>query len=121
MMHTDLKVYQESILLVKDIYNLTKDFPKDEQWGLVSQMKRAVISVPSNIAEGSGRKTRNELNQFLNIAMGSLTELDTHLEIAGVLGFVVDAGVLTRTKNRLDEVKRMLAALQRSLTAPSPS
>lgn len=55
-MHTDLQVYKESMLLVKDIYDLTRSFPKDEQWALTSQMKRAVISVPSNLAEGSGKR-----------------------------------------------------------------
>lgn len=69
--HKDLKVYQESLILVKEIYSLVQGFPKEETFGLTSQMKRSVISIPSNIAEGSGRKGSAEFIRFLYIALGS--------------------------------------------------
>jgi four helix bundle protein len=77
MMHKDLEVYKASMKLVGMVYELCKDFPKEEMFGLTSQMKRAAISVPSNIAEGNGRRSPKELNNFLNIALGSLIELET--------------------------------------------
>jgi len=88
MMHTELEVYKSSLLLVKEIYNITKNFPDEEKWGLTSQMKRAANSVPYNIAEGCGRKTKAELLNFLNIALGSITELNTQIDIATMLEFI---------------------------------
>ena len=85
MMHTDLEVYKSSMMLVKEIYDLTSSFPRDEVWGLTSQMKRAVVSIPSNIAEGCGRRSSRELSNFLNVALGSLTELITQIDIALML------------------------------------
>ena len=85
--HKDLKVYQEALLLVKDIYCITSNFPKEELYGLTSQMKRCVISIPSNIAEGSGRKGNAELIRFLYISLGSLSELETQLDISIMLNF----------------------------------
>lgn len=82
--HKDLKVWQESMLLVEDIYSITSTFPKEEVFGLTSQMKRAAISIPSNIAEGSGRNGKAELMRFLYISLGSLSELDTQIDIAFV-------------------------------------
>lgn len=70
---------KQSMVLVEDIYALTKNFPSDEKYGLSSQIKRAVVSVPSNIAEGAGRKGDKEFIQFIYIAMGSLSELETQL------------------------------------------
>ena len=120
-MHTDLQVYKESMLLVKDIYDLTRSFPKDEQWALTSQMKRAVISIPSNLAEGSGRRSSKELSHFLNISLGSLSELETQIEIAILLKFIVEPEVLEPLKARIQAIKRMLVALQKRVTAPSLS
>jgi len=85
-----LKVWQFAMNLVEDIYRITKDFPKDEKFGLVSQMRRSSISVPSNIAEGSGRDTQGAFLNFLNIARGSLCELETQMLIAHRLGFISD-------------------------------
>ena len=85
--HKDLDVWKQSIVLVEDIYALTKNFPSDEKYGLSSQIKRAVVSVPSNIAEGAGRKGDKEFIQFLYIAMGSLSELETQLILANRLQF----------------------------------
>ncbi len=117
-MHTDLQVYKESMLLVKDIYDLTRSFPKDEQWALTSQMKRAVISIPSNLAEGSGRRSSKELSHFLNISLGSLSELETQIEIANILGFIEDKSMTEPIIARLNSVKRMLVALQKRVTTP---
>ena len=86
--HKDLDVWIQSMLLVEDIYALTKNFPSDEKYGLSSQIKRAVVSIPSNIAEGAGRKGDKEFIQFLYIAMGSLSELETQLILSNRLQFV---------------------------------
>ncbi len=115
MMHTDLEVYKASMLLVKEIYLLLNDFPKTELWGLTSQMKRAVSSIPINIAEGCGRKSTSELLNFLNIALGSITELDTQLDIANMLQFTKNKDQLEKCKNISTSVKRQLVALIKSL------
>jgi four helix bundle protein len=115
MMHNDLEVYKSSLALVKQIYLVTRDFPRDEMWGLVSQMKRAAISVPTNIAEGCGRKTPKELANFLNIALGSLAELSTHIEIAEMLGFIKDAETAATTQAMTQKVKRQLVGLIKSV------
>jgi four helix bundle protein len=80
--YKDLIVWQKSIKLVKNIYNLTNQFPKDEIYGLNSQMRRAAVSIPSNIAEGYSRKNTKEYAHFLRIAYGSSTELETQIIIA---------------------------------------
>ena len=86
--HKKLDVWKESVALATDIYKLTEGFPKSEIYGLVSQMRRAAVSVPSNIAEGAARNSDKEFAQFLNIAGGSLSELDTQLEIAFNLKYI---------------------------------
>lgn len=85
--HKDLIVYQLSMEFVIDVYRITKAFPKEELYGLTAQFKRACVSVPSNIAEGVGRRGKAEFTRFLYIAMGSLSEVDTQLEVAGRLSF----------------------------------
>ena len=82
MEYTDLDVWIESRKLVRIIYDLTKSFPKEEVYGLISQMRRSTISVPSNIAEGCGRRTSADTIQFLHVARGSLYELETQLFLA---------------------------------------
>ena len=77
--HRKLDVWQKAMELVRAIYQTTSTFPKNEEYGLSSQMRRASVSVPSNLAEGAARKGKNEFKQFLNIAQGSLSELDTRL------------------------------------------
>lgn len=86
--HKDLDVWKQSMLLAEDIYALTKEFPSEERFGLSSQIKRAAVSIPSNIAEGAGRKGDKEFIQFLYIAMGSLSELETQLILSDRLQFV---------------------------------
>ena len=80
--YRDLIVWQKSMNLVTLVYSLTIDFPENEKFGLTSQIKRSAVSIPSNIAEGFGRNTTGELNQFLGIARGSLAELETLIEIS---------------------------------------
>ena len=86
--HRDLKVWQEVIGLVEFIYQLTSSFPAREQFGLTSQLRRAAVSVPANIAEGCARTGTKELLRFLSIAQGSLSELDTLVEVANRLGYL---------------------------------
>ena len=96
--HKKLDVWKESITLVSLIYQLVKCFPKNEEYGLISQIKRASVSVPGNIAEGAARQTRREYIQFLYIARGSISEVDTYLEIAKYLGYISDESM-----NRLNK------------------
>jgi four helix bundle protein len=87
MNHKELDIWKESIELTKKIYLITKDFPKEETYGLTSQIRRACVSIPSNISEGSARNHDNEFIQFLYISLGSLAELDTQLIIAKEIGY----------------------------------
>lgn len=82
MNHKELDVWKESIELTKKIYNITKNFPKEELYGLTSQIRRASVSIPSNIAEGSARNSDKEFIQFLYVSLGSLAELETQLIIS---------------------------------------
>jgi len=86
--HKELDVWKESVELATSIYNITGQFPKSEIYGLTAQMRRAAVSVPSNIAEGAARTSRREFVQFLRISGGSLSELDTQLVIASRLGYL---------------------------------
>ena len=86
--HEDLSVYKKSIDLVEAIYKLTRDFPSDEKFGLISQMRRCAVSVLSNISEGFGRKSKKEIVQFLYISSGSLSELKTQVEISKRFGLI---------------------------------
>ena len=94
MIHNELNVWKESMNLVKKVYMLTSSFPATEQFGLTSQIRRAVVSIPSNIAEGCGRNSDKELIRFCWISMGSLSEVETQLIIARELGFVNDTAEL---------------------------
>jgi four helix bundle protein len=110
--HKKLMVWQEAIRLVEIVYRDTRAFPNDETFGLRIQMRRAAVSIPSNIAEGAARMTTGELLQFLGIARGSLAELETLLELAGRLGF------LEQPQQSFDQVTRvgkLLSALIKSL------
>ena len=100
--------------LVTAIYQATQTFPKEELYGLTSQLRRAAVSVPSNIAEGQGRLTRGEFRQFLGQAKGSLSELETQLLIAQNLGYLKECSTLLGQKT---EVARLLNGLLNSLTA----
>ena len=112
----DLDVWRKSIELTEKIYCLTADFPKEELYGLTSQMRRSAVSIPSNIAEGSSRAGSKELLQFLSIARGSAAELETQIIIAGRLGYIEDASESLAT---LATTQKMLNALIRSLRGNS--
>jgi len=118
MLHTDLEVYKLSLAVVKDIYEQTAKFPKSELFGLVSQMRRASISIPSNIAEGSARKSKSELIQFLYISMSSATELETQIEISKMLTFLSDYRSKKLSKS-VSRVKQMLLNLIKSVNNPA--
>lgn len=108
----DLVVWQRAIDLVAEVYVATREFPKYEIYGLTSQIRRAAVSIPSNIAEGQGRLTRGEFRQFLGHAKGSLAEVETQLVIAERLGYVKDT---TPLQKRLSEVGRLLNGLLNSM------
>ena len=112
--HRDLKVWQISIDLVETVYRLSRDWPNHELYGLVSQVRRASVSVPANIAEGAGRRSTGEFIQFVGIARGSLAELETLFVVAGRLGYL-DDGVLDHLLSDVAEVGRMLTGLMHSL------
>jgi four helix bundle protein len=116
--YKDLVVWQKGIQLAKAIYQLTSRFPSEEKFGLVSQMRRATVSIPSNIAEGQARHTTGEFIQFISHAEGSTAELETQLILSMELGFVAKE----KTKSEfalLDDIRRMLNGLRRKLSAPS--
>ena len=98
------------MLLAEDVYALTKEFPSEERFGLSSQIKRAVVSIPNNIAEGAGRKGDKEFIQFLYIAMGSLSELETQLILSERLQFVNSIEIYL---NQIEKIRKMLFGLIR--------
>jgi len=110
--HRTLRVWQEAVELVVQVHRNTRSFPREEIYGLTSQMRRAAVSVPSNIAEGFARSGTRELLHYLNMAAASLSELDTHVEIARRLEYLRDASELSES---VDRVSRLLAALVTSL------
>ena len=99
--------------LVENVYRATRSFPKEEIFGLTAQMRRAAISVPANIAEGAARSGTRELARFVSIAVASLSELDTHIEIARRLGYLAE----DRLAQQADAVAGLLMGLERSLKA----
>jgi len=112
----ELKVWKAGIEICKTIFMITKNFPSEERYGLVSQMNRSAVSIPSNIAEGCGRKSNKELHQFLNIALGSSFELETQTILAKEFNYI--------TSERCDdicsliiEIQKMIHGLQKSLNA----
>lgn len=109
--YKELVVWQKSVELVVLLYKITDSFPKVEQFGLTSQIRRAAVSIPSNIAEGSKRSTENDFKHFLSMAWGSGAELDTQLEIARRLGFL-DNHTFEQAYILLTEVMKMLPALK---------
>lgn len=119
MIHTDLEVYKKSMLLVKKVYQLTSNLPPSEMYCLSQQMRRAAISIPSNIAEGCARQSSKELAQFLNISLGSLAELETQIEISKMLSFISETSTLEITKE-ITIVRKMLLNLKKSICTPSP-
>jgi four helix bundle protein len=112
--YRDIKVWQKGIDLVVDIYSCTRRFPRDEVYGLAGQLRRAAVSVPSNIAEGKGRRTDKEFLLFLHHARGSVFEVETQLTIAGLLGYIPETEV-GRLGNSAGELARMLSGLIKAI------
>ena len=112
----DLEAYKESKELVKEVYGLLRKFPKEEQYALCDQLRRAIISVPSNIAEGMGRVSTKEQIHFLEIAYGSLREVDCQLDIAKDLGYISDEE-LQNVENQLDKVAALIAGMRNQRSA----
>jgi four helix bundle protein len=116
--YKDLVVWQKGIALAKAIYQLTSRFPSEEKFGLVSQMRRAAVSIPSNIAEGQARHTTGEFIQFISHAEGSTAELETQLILSVELGFIMKKQSMNEFIF-LDDIRRMLNGLRRKLSAVS--
>ena len=112
MTHKDLDVYKLSLDLVEDIYKLTKCFPAPENFGLTSQLRRAAVSLPSNIAEWASRASIKDFIRFLNISSGSLAEIETQLVIAERIGYITFKEDL---KNNITTIRKMIYRLKQSL------
>jgi len=110
--YKDLELWQVSMNFVSEVYTLTKSFPKEELYGLTSQIRRCAISIPSNIAEGSSRKGTKEFIQFLWIANGSLSEFETQIEIAQKLGYIASIDIILE---KVKHIRKMLHGLIHSL------
>jgi len=110
----ELNVWQKAYQLCLEIYRVTRKFPKEEIYGLTSQIRRSAVSIPSNIAEGYGRKTTGEYIQALYVAYGSNCELETQILLSGDLGFVGKED-LSRLQKEIGDVERMLKGLIKSL------
>lgn len=106
----EFQVWQRGIQLVKNIYQLTSSFPSEEKFGIISQIRRCAVSIPSNIAEGSGRKTNKDFSNFLSISLGSQFELETQLIISNEIGFLSDEQ-LSNTTQELNEIQKMTRTL----------
>lgn len=114
--HKDLDVWKESMRLAREVYRLTQAFPREEIYGLVSQMRRAAVSVPSNVAEGAARASSKEFVQFLYTASGSLSELETQLLLARELGWITEEGIF----NLVERVRMMIFGLIRQVRSQDP-
>jgi four helix bundle protein len=113
--YKDLIIWQKGIALVKEIYKLTKKFPREEKFGLMIQIQRSAVSVPSNIAEGQARQHSKEFRQFLFTALGSLAELDTQLNIALELNYISQDEVID-IDQKITDIRRMIRGLLSRLT-----
>ena len=118
--HKNLEVYKISLLFVKDIYRLTNFLPKEELYGLVSQLRRAAVSVCSNLAEGAARKSEKEKKRFYEISRSSLVEVDTQIEISLLLGYLKETDLVEMEKFS-ESVFRMLSKMITNLNnTPNP-
>ncbi|HEX9882631.1 MAG TPA: four helix bundle protein [Desulfobaccales bacterium] len=112
--YQDLDIWKLSIGFVKQIYQLTQKFPKTEIYGLTNQIRRAAISIPSNIAEGQGRNSAREFRQFLAIALGSIAEVETQLIIAREIAYLTQEELVTLLAT-LDRMRKMAKGLAKSI------
>ena len=118
--YRDLVAWQKSMLLVEAVYKETRHWPVDERFGLIPQVRRAAVSVPANIAEGSGRSGSAELRRHLSIAHGSICEVQTHLELARRLG-MSEASQADSLLRQAEEVSQIIRGFIRSLEKPLPT
>ncbi|MCH8080735.1 MAG: four helix bundle protein [Proteobacteria bacterium] len=112
--HKDLEVWKSSIVLAGDIYRTTEKYPKSETFGIVSQMRRAAVSIGANIAEGAARQSRKEFMYFLSISQGSASELDTLIEISKEVD-ITNIMNLEKLQEDISKISKMLSGLLRSL------
>lgn len=112
--YRELKIWQNAIDLSEKIYSITKFFPDDEKFGLISQLKRASVSVASNIAEGTSRNSDKEFNYFLSMSLGSLFEMETQLEIAYRISYVSNE-VLLEINNEIKQLIKMIMNFRKSV------
>lgn len=119
MMHNfkELKIWQQAMVVAEEVYRLTNAFPIKEQFGLTSQLRRAVISIPSNIAEGAGRSTNRDFSRFLDITNGSINEVETQLLLATRLGMLESEKKLKSIFEKLDAIQKMVFSFQKTLKA----
>lgn len=115
--YKELKIWLKSRILVKQVYQITSAFPKTELYGITSQARRSAVSIPSNIAEGAGRGTDKDFSHFLDIAKGSVFELETLLILASDLNFDSE-GELQKVMEMTSEIKKMLSSFQDKLNNP---
>jgi four helix bundle protein len=114
--YKELKVWQKAIDLAVEVYRIIEKLPKDERFGLIGQMNRSVVSIPSNIAEGAGRNTDKDFNNFLGVPLGSSFELDTQLVISNKLEYVNDQD-FQKTEKELEHLQNMFVKLKISLNS----
>ncbi|AZO23052.1 MULTISPECIES: four helix bundle protein [unclassified Mesorhizobium] len=114
--YRDLMVWQSAMILAEDCYRVTKGFPKDEIYGMTSQMRRSAVSIAANIAEGYGRENRGSFVQFLRMAQGSLKELETHVLLACRVG-MLERDLETELLLRCEEIGKMMRSLIRTVQA----
>ncbi len=114
MTHKDLEVWQKSVDLVEYVYKITDKFPECEMYGLSNQIRRAVVSIPSNIAEGVSRQSTKEYIQFLYISLGSVAEVETQIIIANRLNYIKD---IKHIMAEIEQIRKMLCTLIRKLKA----
>ena len=112
--HKKLEVWKKSMEMVLEVYRITKGFPGEEKYGLISQIRRAAVSVPSNIAEGAARNTKREFINYLHTAQGSLSELDTQLELSLGVGYITSES-LKPIQDLIQSIDKMLTGLIKSL------
>ena len=112
--YNNLQIWQEAMDIVEIIYRTTNHFPAEEKYGLCSQMNRAAVSIPSNIAEGAGRNTDKEFSHFISIAMGSMYELHTQIILCERIGYI-DHIASVQIQDRLDNLQRMSISLKKKL------
>ncbi len=121
--YRDLLVWQKAMILAKSIYETSASFPKEDKYGLISQIRRSAVSIPSNIAEGHNRDSLKDYLRFLSIAQGSLAELETQISLAAIVKYI-DVTIEDKLLTQADEIGKMMRGLQRKLKAkllePSP-